>query len=210
MANSFEPLFASGDTSAPNEHMPEWMSAIAERGGFSPDVVGSAETSPPELDEEDSLYTAGLRAGREAALLELAEQGQVREQLRLSLEKLDRAFSDRLADRLGEAVIALCEATMAPMAIDPDALQQRCIAAAGAVGDGIVDASLHLHPDDIALLDAEFASTWHLVPDPDQERGTVVFEMPEGAVRDGPSEWRAALRDALGLIPADPKAGGSC
>jgi hypothetical protein len=37
------------------------------------------------------------------------------------------------------------------------------------------------------------------VPDPLLERGSVVFDMAEGAVVDGPGEWIAALREALGL-----------
>jgi flagellar assembly protein FliH len=86
---------------------------------------------------------------------------------------------------------------MAPYAIDPASLQRRCVAAAARVGEGIIDASLRLHPADIALLDRGFASTWHIVPDAGLERGSVVFDTAEGAIEDGPAQWRMALDEAL-------------
>ena len=201
-SSGFQPLFPSVATASSG---PAWLSALSARGGFSPDLNFAAplpELSDEAQEAEEAVarsYSAGLAAGRVAAQNEFAETAEVHGALAAAFTRLDEAMQQQLAQRLAETVAALCEATMAPLTLDADALQRRCIRAAGMVGDGIIDASLRLHPDDIALLDRGFASTWHLVPDAMLERGTVVFDMVEGAVVDGPGEWHAALREALGL-----------
>ena len=199
MATSFEPMFLDrGDQPA---EVPEWLSAVAQRAGFAPGapVNGAPHVPSPQQSQYDAAYAEGEAAGRAAAQAEAEQQSAAQAKLSAALARLDNSLAERLSARLSETVLALCEATLAPLTIDPDALQRRCIAAASAVGEGIIDASLRLHPDDIALLDPSFAATWHLVPDAELERGTIEFDMPEGAVRDGPEEWRAALREAVGV-----------
>jgi len=207
MASLFEPLFAGG-LAARSEHLPGWLAAVREARGFaahSPASGGAPHcASTQQGSPQDAAYAEGERAGRAAVMAEIAQGKEPRERLGLALARLDADWEERLSARLAETVAALCEATLAPLALDPEALQRRCIAAAGVVGEGIIDASLRLHPDDIDLLDPAFASTWHLVPDPGLERGTVEFDMPEGAVRDGPEEWRGAMREALGLRASGP------
>lgn len=210
MATSFEagispqftPLFAEARAVQAG---PAWLSALSARGGFAPDlpfVTPSVAPVEGEREANEALacaHAAGLAEGRLLAEAEFAIAAEARAALGASLTRLDEAMQQQLALRLAETVAALCEAALAPLAIDPEALQRRCINAAGMVGDGIIDASLRLHPDDIALLDPGFASTWHLVPDVALERGSVVLDMAEGAVVDGPGEWLGALREALGL-----------
>lgn len=183
---------------------PGWLFAAQQQRGFTPDAHLHAGATAPdsEQSQHDAAYAEGERAGRAAAMAEMEERTRAQSKLGAALARLDHSLAERLSGRLSETVLALCEATLAPLTTDPDALQRRCIAAAGAVGEGIIDASLRLHPDDIALLDPDFAATWHLVHDPELERGTIEFDMPEGAVRDGPEEWRSALREALGLKAA--------
>lgn len=208
MASSFRPLFmgAGADAAA----APAWLSATRPQGGFTPDAHLHREEPAPDQEQSrhDAAYAEGERAGHAAAMAEMELQMHTQGKLGAALARLDHSLAERLSGRLSETVLALCEATLAPLTTDPDALQRRCIAAAGAVGEGIIDASLRLHPDDIALLDPGFAATWHLVHDPELERGTIEFDMPEGAVRDGPEEWRSALRDALGLRAIALKADG--
>lgn len=214
MASSFEPLAGFGPAAdpdpAPAPSAPAakpWFAALGDAQGFQPDPRFSAVAEVPAADPQpgesdavlaDALADAEAR-GREAALAEMASEGAARAALKLSFQRLDEQLHERLAQRMAETVAALCEATLAPLALDKDALQRRCLAAAAQVGEGLAGASLRLHPDDIALLDADFAADWTITPAPEQERGTVVFDMAEGAVRDGPGEWRAALREALGL-----------
>jgi flagellar assembly protein FliH len=212
MATLFSPAFASGFTplfAAPPEAAPDtgpaWLSALASRGGFSADTAfarAADEPADPARVEQAALAAAlaeGEARGRALAEAEFAELAEVRATLSLSLAQLDEAMQQQLAAHLAEAVAALCETALAPLVLDREALERRCVLAAAMVGDGIIDASLRLHPDDVALLDPGFASTWHILPDVTLERGTVVFDTVEGAVIDGPGEWRMALREALGL-----------
>lgn len=210
MASSFEPLAglarAAEPDAAPAPARP-WFAALGETRGFQPDPRFSAVPEVPAADpqpEEPDAVLADMLAdaearGREAALAQMASEGAARAALKLSFQRLDERLHEQLAERMAETVAALCEATLAPLALDKDALQRRCLAAAALVGEGLADASLRLHPEDIALIDAQFAADWTITPAPELERGTVVFDMADGAVRDGPGEWRAALREALGL-----------
>ncbi len=208
MASSFEPLFGGGD--AAQAAPASWIDALSSRAGFSTD--SRFGLSPADADllareqaqaEQDAALAEVIaeaeQRGREAALAEMEAEGQIARTLALKLKRMDDSMQEQLSTRLAETVCALCEATLAPMALDPDALQKRCVDAASLVGEGIIDASLRLHPDDIALLDPGFAATWHIVGDAGLERGSVQFDMAEGAVRDGPAQWRLALREALGL-----------
>ena len=212
MATLFKPVFASGFTplfavspEAVPDCGPAWLSALANRGGFSADThFARAANAPGDKQREADdvvarAYAQGEAHGRALAQAEFADAAEIHSALSLSLAQLDEAMQQQLAAHLAEAVAALCEAALAPLVLDREALERRCVTAAGMVGDGIIDASLRLHPDDVALLDRGFASTWHILPDVTLERGTVVFDTVEGAVIDGPEEWRLALREALGL-----------
>ncbi len=200
----FTPLFAPAPETAPDTG-PAWLSALANRGGFSADMSFARAAPAPSDDQREAddavarAFAQGEAQGRALAQAEFAEQAEIRATLTLSMAQLDETMQQQLAQHLAEAVAALCEAALAPLVLDREALERRCVTAAGMVGDGIIDASLRLHPDDVALLDRSFASTWHILPDISLERGTVVFDTVEGAVIDGPGEWRLALREALGL-----------
>lgn len=209
MPNSFEPLAAlapmrDAGTPAPGD---PWFATLGKARGFQLDPRFGAEPPLPETapppDEADAVLADALAdaeaRGREAALAQMANEGAARAALKLSFQRLDAQLREELTQRLGECVVALCEATLAPMALDEEALKRRCKSAATVLGADSDDAVLRLHPEDIALLDAEFASRWTIVPAPDQARGTVHFDTPDGAVRDGPEEWRTSLREALGL-----------
>lgn len=212
MASSFEPLFQSTSAAIETSSGParadasQWLNALGARGGFAPtdrfDRRTSGIANSRETEAQTALaeaYAQGEAAGRAAARDDLAREDHARQGLKLSVQRLDGQLREQFEERVAETVVALCESVLAPMAIDREALQRRCVDAACMVGEGITDATLRLHPDDEALLDRDFAATWHILLDPDLERGTVMFDMAEGAVRDGPGEWRMALREAMGL-----------
>lgn len=197
---------AALETDLPTAARP-WFAALGDRQGFLPDPRYARTPSAPPGDirqqQADAVLADAIadaeQRGREAALEEIANEGAARAALKLTFQRIDQKLHEELAARLAETVAALCEGALAPMALDKEALQNRCIAAATLLGDGFTEASLRLHPDDVALLDADFAASWCIVTNPGQERGTVVFDAPEGVVSDGPAEWRIALREALGL-----------
>lgn len=200
----FRPLFAArlGQT---DDGAPAWLTTLAGRGGFAaaPQFAVAARTADDPCEPDDSAlaraFADGEAHGRAMAQQDLIEQAETRAGLALSLARLDEALARELTGRLAETVAALCEATLAPLALDRELLERRCVDAAARVGEGVIDATLRLHPDDLDMLDPAFASTWHILSDGSLERGTVIFDTPDGAVVDGPGEWRDALREALGL-----------
>jgi flagellar assembly protein FliH len=202
---AFQPLFAV-PSAGQDGNSPAWMSMLSARGGFTaePRFAAVGVEAEPDADavRDEALaraFAEGQVRGRALAEAAFVEESESRAALSLSLAQLDENLARELAQRLAETVAVLCEATLAPLALDRDMLERRCVAAAARVGEGVLDATLRLHPDDVALLDCGFASTWHILPDASLERGTVVFDMAEGAVIDGPGEWRDALREALGI-----------
>ena len=190
---------------------PHWLAAMSSRsGGFAPDQRYSIGTpaAPPTADDDGEAeremqrrlreaFAAGMAQGQAEARAEALAEREAFERLRMSLGRLDEKMSRQIADRLAETVALLCEVTLAPLALDRDALQRRCQAAASALGEAQESLTLHLHPDDIASLDPEFAQNWAIVAAPALERGTVRVEGAEAGAIDGPAEWRAALQAAL-------------
>ena len=169
-----------------------------------------AQPSPPEPEPEPAppapdplaeararAYAEGLAAGRAAA--EAAGEALAKRQraLRLNFRALDEAASSVLAEDLAATVQTLCEAVLGEAALDPAGLRARCEAAACRIGGAAEALVLHLHPDDIALLDEGALAAMRIAPDPALERGSVVIEGPEGSVADGPAEWRRAIAAAL-------------
>lgn len=211
MASSFEPLFARPpklDAPLPvNPATGRWFERLAGDAAFRPlgsyvlhDRIAATPAAPDPNDAvtADALADAEAR-GRQAALAEMANEGAARAALKLSLQQLDDNLQEELGLRIAETVAALCEHTIAPLAIDRSALQARGLAAAALLREGIEATCLRLHPDDIPLLDEDFVARWPIEADARLERGTLQFDTAEGAVRDGPAEWRAALHEALGL-----------
>ncbi|MCR2832780.1 flagellar biosynthesis protein [Parerythrobacter lacustris] len=211
MASSFESLFggtAALDASrSPAPATGAWFARIADDQTFRPlahfgqrSATAATPAAPDPIDAvtADALADAEAR-GRQAALAEMANEGAARAALKLSLQRLDDNLQEELGLRIAETVAALCEHTIAPLAIDRSALRARGLAAAALLREGIEATCLRLHPDDIPLLDEDFAARWPIEADARLERGTLQFDTAEGAVRDGPAEWRAALHEALGL-----------
>lgn len=215
MASSFEPLFGgAAEPDAPRPVEPQsgrWFERLAGDAAFRPlesyarpDGIAPIPAAPDLVDAvtadamADALVDAEAR-GRQAALAEMANEGAARAALKLSFQRLDDALQEELGTRIAETVAALCEQVLAPLALDRSALQARGLAAAALLRDGIEASCLRLHPDDIPLLDEDFAARWPVEADARLERGTLQFDTAEGAVRDGPAEWRAALHEALGL-----------
>ncbi len=207
MANSSDWIAQVG---ASQPRQPDWLAALEGRDGFKPgapfagarvELAGeSVVANPEEAPAQDALaraYAEGEAAGRAAGEAEAqAELAQQRD-LRLAFRAFDQAALDSLASELCDTVIALCEQVLEASAIDRDGLIERCHWAARRLGSAAVHSTLHLHPDDIALVGEDSLADWQVQADPTIGRGSLLLEGPDGAVRDGPAEWRRAIAEAV-------------
>jgi flagellar assembly protein FliH len=153
--------------------------------------------SEPPSDPLAEAFAQGEAAGRAAVEAEYETLGARQMALRQSFRALDQAAMDALANELAETVIALCAQVLSDYRPSPDALLARCQEAARRLGVGAGDAALHLHPDDLDILDESALEGWRVIADPGVGRGGVRFETPEGAVSDSPADWRRAIAAAI-------------
>jgi flagellar assembly protein FliH len=216
MANSSDwvgALAAAPDPDTADEAAPGWLALLGEGEAFREAALFGAPEEPapppppvPEGEEPDPhaealarAHADGVAAGRAAAEATSEARAARQRALRLTFRSLDEAAMEVLADDLAATVLHLCEGVLGDAARDPDALRERCIAAARRIGGAADTLVLHLHPDDIALLGEEALEAMRLVPDAALEPGSVVIEGAEGTVSDGPAEWRRAIAAALRL-----------
>jgi flagellar assembly protein FliH len=197
---------------------PRWFEALERPRGFCAgapfagraaalaDPAPEPATPPPApdataggqiADAEARAFAEGEAAGRAAAEAEAREAIAHARALRLNFRALDEAARGVLAAELAATVEALCAHVLGEYARDPAALTARCEAAAARLGGGWQGAVLHLHPDDAASLPPGALTGWQIATDPALERGALVIEGPDGAVRDTPADWRRALAEAV-------------
>ncbi|MCB2076679.1 MAG: flagellar biosynthesis protein [Novosphingobium sp.] len=158
----------------------------------------------PEPEPEDPLVTAyseGFAAGM-AEVEAIARQQReelvaAQEALKLSFTRLDEQLEEELRLRLRDTVAALCEAAIAPLALDEDALARRIVTAVSMLARADDERVIRLHPDDLDLVSQRLSAEWQVEPDPTLERGAVRVETATGGVEDGPGQWRRAIAEAL-------------
>lgn len=154
----------------------------------APDPVADAYTNGFAAGYEQAQNEASARAAQDAA----AYQG-----LMLSFTRLDAALEEELRLRLRDTVAALCEAAIAPLALDEEALLRRVGRAASMLARADDERVIRLHPDDVKLVSPHLSEQWHVQPDTRLERGTIRIESANGGVEDGPATWRLAISEAL-------------
>ncbi len=205
----------------PEDTAPGWLALLAEDEGDSapfreasllrgdkaeapapppepePGPEPDAPAPDPEAEALARAYADGVAAGRAAAEAESEALARRQRALRLNFRTLDEAALGVLADDLAATVQALCDSVLGEAARDPAALRQRCEAAARRIGGAPDTLVLHLHPEDIDLLEDGALAAMRVVPDAALERGSVVIEGPDGAIADGPAEWRRAIAAAV-------------
>lgn len=189
------------------------VEALGQPAGFRPSArFGGAPGLPPspldlaiaEPDLHDPIadayargYADGHAQASEEAESRAAASDAAREALSLSFARLDAIMAEDLRLRLRDTVAALCEAALAPLAIDEAALARRIERAVGMLARADDERVVRLHPADIELVSERLSAEWQVVPDPKLERGTVRVEGTMGGVEDGPASWRMAIAEAL-------------
>lgn len=179
------------------------LAALAEPSGFCGDArfsgtpVAAEEQEDPVQQAWDQGYAAGLAEARADAEIRAAEQEAAFGRLQFTLGQIDAEMQERLRERLLETVAALCEAAIAPLALDADALRRRVDAACAMLANAEGEKVLRLHPDDIALIEKFVPQIYVIKEYIAIERGTLVVETGQGGVEDGPAVWRRAIAEAL-------------
>jgi flagellar assembly protein FliH len=155
----------------------------------------------PAPDPEALAFEEGFAAGHRQAEIEAeaerAADDAARGGLALALGRIDKRMEEELGLRLRETVAALCEAAVAPLALDPDMLARRVERAAAMLARADDERVIRLHPQDIRLVAASLRDEWTVEADASLERGTVRVEGLTGGVEDGPATWRQAIAEAL-------------
>ena len=198
--------FASGFAHAPAVLAPS--SLYAPSRGFRGDArysgAAAAAASRTQAAPEDPLeraFSEGFASGAEQAQAEAQAharaEAEAREALALSFARLNREQAEQLRQRLRDTVAALCEAALAPMALDEDALLRRIEQALALFARADDERVIRLNPDDLALVSPRLTEDWQVLSDPALARGALRIEAANGGVEDGPAQWRAAIVEAL-------------
>lgn len=115
-----------------------------------------------------------------------------------SLEGAIAVETDELRERLRQTVLALCEAAVLPLAIEPAGLARRCEIAAGMLSRAQDLRVIRLHPLDAELAAPHLSPEFRIEPDPALARGDLRIDTADGGLEDGPTTWRRALYEAFG------------
>jgi flagellar assembly protein FliH len=178
---------------------------LSASSGFSADprfAGGLAEASAPDpAAEQAQVWARGHAAGRAEAEADcaalLAERDDTRATLKITLARLDAEQEELLRQRLYATIEVLCEASLAPLQLDADALLARVHRAAAMLARADDERVLRLHPDDFALIGKALPDELEVRSDPALERGALRLESVNGGVEDGPAHWRRAIAEAI-------------
>ncbi len=183
--------FRSLYTSVPGQH-----TAMMRHG-----VIEMEPEADPLEEARLEAFTMGFDEGCRVTAQTHADASEAHERLTQALEMLSPAPSGMLSTMLSATVVRLVEQIVGEVEIDIERLVQRCDTVAAFIEDNQGKSALHLHPDDIALLEGESIGV-SLVPDKALHRGCVRLETADGWVEDGPdvrlSRLRALMDDMEG------------
>ena len=183
------------------------LAALGPGGGFVADRRFAKSVPPasqPVASAADPLASAWAEGYAEGTATAAAEAQDLADwhatalaRIELAFTRLDTVQEEALRQRLHETVTALCEAAIAPLALDPAALARRASRAASMLARADDARVLRLHPDDLALVAARLPEGLAVEPDPALERGSLRMETATGGIEDGPGQWRRAIAEAL-------------
>jgi len=198
------------------DHLPSSLSAMQGRmggrmqggrmqGGRAAGAQHAFTEEPapdPIADARAQAYAQGATDTRIALEAQAEQDDALRATLTHAFERIDGDLAEQFRQRLMDTVVALCEATLAPLALDKEALARRVEKAAAMFARADDERIIRLHPDDLKLIRALLPKDWAFAPDPALPRGTIRVEsrsggVESGGVEDGPEQWRRAIIEAL-------------
>jgi flagellar assembly protein FliH len=184
------------------------LNLLRSRGGFSRDprfssmlACPTAKPADPEPDPIAEAYERGFADGsaqaREAALRAERERDADRGAIELAFAQFDEHSEAELRERLRQTVLALCEETILPMALDAEGLAVRIGKATEMLQRAQDERRVLLNPDDLALVEDQLPNGLKVEAEPTVERGGLRIETPDGGIEDGPTQWRRILAEAF-------------
>lgn len=181
------------------------LAELAGSIGFACDPrFGAGAPAPPAPGDPLALaYDEGRAAGRAEATSEAHQAAETERRdltkIELALARLDAEQTEQLRQKLVATVAALCEASIAPFALDPEMLAVRAARAAAMLARADDERVLRLHPADLKLVALRLPEGLAVLEDPALERGALRIESSSGGVEDGPEHWRRAIAEAVAL-----------
>ncbi len=179
------------------------FAALGESAGFQSDLrfMPAAAAAPRPGDPLAQAWADGHAAGfseaSDAAEAHAQEEAAARAKITLAMARLDADQAEQLRQKLTATVTALCEASLAPLALDPAAMTARVTTATAMLARADDDKVLRLHPDDLKLIAKDLPEGLEVLADPALDRGALRIETANGGVEDGPSHWHRAIAEAL-------------
>ena len=177
----------------------------APAGQLTAAMRGAVVEVEPEIDlvEEARMeaFTLGFDEGCRVTAEANSADTDARARLAEALDLLAPAPSGMLSTMLSATVVRLVEQIVGEVEIDLERLIDRCDTVAAFIESNQDRSALHLHPDDVALLEGETIGV-PMVADKSMHRGCVRLETADGWVEDGPdvrlSRLRALMDDMEG------------
>ena len=177
----------------------------APAGQLTAAMRGAVVEVEPEIDlvEEARMeaFTLGFDEGCRVTAEANSADTDARARLAEALDLLAPAPSGMLSTMLSATVVRLVEQIVGEVEIDLERLIDRCDTVAAFIESNQDKSALHLHPDDVALLEGEAIGV-PMIADKAMHRGCVRLETADGWVEDGPdvrlSRLRALMDDMEG------------
>ncbi|MCC4232824.1 flagellar assembly protein FliH [Sphingobium soli] len=177
----------------------------APAGQLTAAMRGAVIEVEPEVDlvEEARMeaFTLGFDEGCRVTAEANSADTDARARLAEALDLLAPAPSGMLSTMLSATVVRLVEQIVGEVEIDLERLVDRCDTVAAFIESNQDKSALHLHPDDVSLLEGETIGV-PMVADKSMQRGCVRLETADGWVEDGPdvrlSRLRALMDDMEG------------
>ncbi|WP_379551837.1 FliH/SctL family protein [Qipengyuania sp. DGS5-3] len=175
-----------------------WIEGLGASRGFIPNADPVQDDAPnTEATALEAAYAKGYAAGLAEAEAEHAQRVEIGGSLRSALGRLDQVAERSLRQHLAQTVAQLCAQVIEPELINAAALEQRCADQVHAIGENFRELSLHIHPSDLSLLSQQIQDAMPIHTDAALARGSLQISGKDGAMRDGPDEWRRTIAEAL-------------
>lgn len=196
--------FAAPEPVGPKHFSPADRSANPTDGWnpLASDIAGGNDRFvDPVAEAHDRGYAEGLAAGLLQNGAQVARDKLLVESMIAGLAGGTYLDRDRLARQLRQTVMALVSRIVGETGVSGDLLAARIEAATDLLADANESALLHLHPDDLPLVEGKLPKTVFAVGDAKVARGSFVIESASTIVEDGPELWLEQLAAAIDRVP---------